>query len=237
MSNEINKNMAIWEAVEKTDPSATKAVNQRGGYTSICATYQAMRATELWGAYGLGWGLKSINYDYSMLEATKMIFCHAVFFYLNDGKEVTFPLSNAINPMMGAKPDEDFFKKVETNTISKALSRLGFSADVFMGMFDDVEYVQQVKAEEAIAKAEDKDAEVAKQKQEMIEYIERNTETLKESKSINETKGIAKTVLRKLELQGKIPSLTEICKRGTISVKSAYEQKIIQLEQNNDSTT
>jgi len=227
----ISKNMSIWESVSKTDPSATKAVNQRGGYTSICATYQAMRATELWGAYGLGWGLKSISYDYSMLEATKMIFCHAVFFYMNDGKEVTFPLSNAISPMMGAKPDEDFFKKVETNTISKALSRLGFSADVFMGMFDDVEYVQQVKAEEAIAKAEDKDAEVTKQKTEMIEYIQRNIETLKASKSVNETKAIARTVLRKLELQGKIPSLAEICKRGTISVNAEFEQKLKQLEQ------
>jgi hypothetical protein len=227
----ISKNMSIWESVSKTDPSATKAVNQRGGYTSICATYQAMRATELWGAYGLGWGLKSISYDYSMFEATKMFFCHAVFFYMNDGKEVTFPLSNAISPMMGAKPDEDFFKKVETNTISKALSRLGFSADVFMGMFDDVEYVQQVKAEEAIAKAEDKDTEVTKQKTEMIEYVERNKETLKGSRSVNEAKGIAKTVLRKLELQGKIPVLSEICKRGAISVSSVLDEKLKQLEQ------
>jgi hypothetical protein len=228
--SESKKNMAIWEAVEKTDPSATKTVNQRGGYTSICATYQAMKATELWGAYGLGWGLKSISYDYSMLEATKMIFCHAVFFYMNEGKEVTFPLSNAISPMMGAKPDEDFFKKVETNTISKALSRLGFSADVFMGMFDDIEYVQQVKAEEAIAKAEDKDAEVTKQKTEMIEYVERNKETLKAARSTNEAKGIAKTVLRKLELQGKIPVLSEICKRGAISISTELDKKLIQLE-------
>ena len=36
-------------------------------------------------------------------------------------------------------------KKLITNTRSKALSLLGFSADVFMGMYDDVSYVKDLE--------------------------------------------------------------------------------------------
>jgi len=48
-----------------------------------------------------------------------------------------------------SKSDDDFAKKMETNTVSKALSKLGFSADVFLGKFDDNKYVvdQKLKAE------------------------------------------------------------------------------------------
>ena len=38
----------------------------------------------------------------------------------------------------------EFIKKLETNTISKALSRLGFGADVFLGKFDDSRYIQEL---------------------------------------------------------------------------------------------
>lgn len=232
MNNEVmvRDNMKIWDQVSQTDPSATKQVSQRGGYTSICATYQAQRATELFGSYGKGWGLKSINYDYSMFESMKMVFCHAVFFYTEDGKQIEFPLSNAINPMMGAKPDEDFFKKVETNTISKALSRLGFSADVFLGKFDDADYVNQIIAEERIEKAENRDAEIEKTKQELVDYVVRNTSTINAAVSANEARGVHKSVVRHLELKKTVSFLSEICARGSISVTKALNDKLTSLE-------
>ena len=37
--------------------------------------------------------------------------------------------------------DDDFFKKVATDALTKGLSKLGFNADVFMGKFDDNKYV------------------------------------------------------------------------------------------------
>lgn len=43
--------------------------------------------------------------------------------------------------MMGSKLDDDCIKKVQTDAITKGLSRLGFNADVFMGRFDGNKYV------------------------------------------------------------------------------------------------
>ena len=62
-------------------------------------------------------------------------------------------------------------KKSLTDAIKKALSMLGFSADVFLGMFDDVNYVQQLQAEQAIEQAEDRQAEIERQQQERLNFI------------------------------------------------------------------
>jgi hypothetical protein len=50
--------------------------------------------------------------------------------------------------------NNDVHKKVATDALTKALSMLGFSADVFMGLFDDNKYVTEVGAEFAAEKAE-----------------------------------------------------------------------------------
>lgn len=232
MSNEVKNNMAIWESVCKTDSEYTKKVNQRGGYTAIDATYQQMKATELFGSYGLGWGLREISYDFTLFEATKMVLCHAIFFYKLNSIEASFPISNAISAMLGAaKPDEDFCKKLETNTISKALSRLGFSADVFLGLFDDQEYIAQLKTEEAIAKAEDKDAEIAAKRTETSDYVLRHIETIKTAKSQNEVKGIAKAATLHLTRQKLILSIADICEKGVAAIARESEAKLKELAQ------
>ena len=43
--------------------------------------------------------------------------------------------------------DADFAKKIETDALTKALSKLGFNADVFMGLYDDHKYVQMMDEE------------------------------------------------------------------------------------------
>ena len=50
--------MKLWQSVETTDPNFTKKVNQRGGFTAISAQYQLMTATETFGPFGTGWGVK-----------------------------------------------------------------------------------------------------------------------------------------------------------------------------------
>ena len=54
-----NKNMKLWESVETTDPAFTTRVNQRGGFTAIGAQYQLRTATETFGPFGTGWGVKN----------------------------------------------------------------------------------------------------------------------------------------------------------------------------------
>jgi recombination DNA repair RAD52 pathway protein len=43
--------------------------------------------------------------------------------------------------------DEDAPKKAMTDALTKGLSHLGFSADVFLGLFDDNRYVQKMQKE------------------------------------------------------------------------------------------
>ena len=139
----MTDNLALWNAVSKTDPAHTKRVNQRGGFTAISAHYQVMAATAQFGPIGKGWG-----YD-----ASDPIL-------LGDVVTVGVTLwhgtrENKFGPVWGGadlkdskgKFDSDAPKKAGTDGLTKALSQLGFNADVFLGRFDDNKYVEQVKAE------------------------------------------------------------------------------------------
>lgn len=137
--------MDLWRSVEKTDPDHTKRVNQRGGFTSIGAHYQVMRATETFGPVGIGWGY----------ECGEPIF-HGPFIMIpvklwyRDRANTFGPIYGCAE-IMGNKPDHDAPKKAMTDALTKALSHLGFNADVFLGRFDDNKYVEELKAEKAAA--------------------------------------------------------------------------------------
>ena len=222
-------NLQLWKSVEKTDLAHTKHVSQRGGYTAIDPQYQAKMATEKFGPYGLGWGLKSSSFDMSIFEATGMVIHKAIFFYLLDGAERTFPIHNAINPQMGTgdkkRNDEDWCKKVETNTISKALSRLGFNADVFMGLFDDREYVDQLATEQAIDKAEDKEAVIKEKQAVVIEYVANQRKAIKDFSELNTINGVVKAATRHLTRQKQIPDLKDLAERGLTAIVRDAEAK------------
>jgi len=59
-------------------------------------------------------------------------------------EEGEVPLHSSIKYSSNGRIDDDFFKKVATDALTKGLSKLGFNADVFMGMFDDNKYVNQI---------------------------------------------------------------------------------------------
>ena len=146
MSEKKNNNLKLWEMVETTDPEFTTKVNQRGGFTAIGAQYQIKNATEVFGSFGHGFGVKDEKYT-PILNDTLIVYT-ATFFYKLDVEEEDgvlivgeFPISSSIKVMMGNRLDDDCIKKVQTDAITKGLSRLGFNADVFMGRFDDNKYV------------------------------------------------------------------------------------------------
>ena len=138
------ENLKLWSNVEKTDPKHTKKANVKGNkITSIKPQYQIYNATKQWGSYGSSWGFKDINLGYELKDVGLVTF-KAVFYY--PGGE--FEILNTISYWRdGAqtKVDDEFAKKVETDSLTKALSKLGFNADVFMGRFDDLRYVEDVK--------------------------------------------------------------------------------------------
>ena len=157
MSKTKNNKLLLWEKVEKTDAEFTTKVNQRGGFTAIGAMYQIKNATEVFGPFGKskggGWGV--IDESYTPILNDSLIVYTATMYYdyfdVQDNDKGTgesiikfageFPISSSIKTTMGNKIDDDCIKKVQTDAITKGLSRLGFNADVFMGRFDDNKYV------------------------------------------------------------------------------------------------
>ena len=63
---ETNTNLAIWNAVEQTDPAYTKQFSKGGGFkgTATNATYLAKKATNQFGPIGIGWGWNVIDETY-----------------------------------------------------------------------------------------------------------------------------------------------------------------------------
>ena len=134
------KGLELWDSVQESDPAAVKEVNFGRKFNAIDAYHQIMDATRKWGPYGQDWGFESEELEF-LTDARLCVF-RGVFRHPT-GK---FPVTTSIEYIGNSgkskdKVDAEFAKKIETDAITKALSRLGFNADVFLGMFDDNRYV------------------------------------------------------------------------------------------------
>lgn len=143
----MSDNLEFWNSVEKTNPEHTKKVQGKGrNLTAINAHQQIKSSTEKWGMYGKKWGLKDIqlNYIKDLVNNQILAVAQAIFYY-PDG---SFDIGSSIfvQSWLAKKKylsvDDDFLKKLETDMTTKALSKLGFNADVFFGKFDDNKYVK-----------------------------------------------------------------------------------------------
>lgn len=211
-----NNNLRIWDQVEKTAPSATKRAKVGGQeITSLNGVAMIMRATELFGPAGLGfgWSVLEERFDQGAPiyggEGGKLLLAnelnHTVkilFWFKLDGKRGEFEqygcTAYLYKSKYGTTTDGEAPKKSLTDAIKKSLSMLGFSADVFLGLFDDADYVDQRKDEELIEQAEDKQAEEERQKEERLMYIKSVIESMATAQSANELKKIHDVAVRKL---------------------------------------
>lgn len=143
----MSNHLELWNKVEKTNPKYTKKANVKGNnITAIAPQYQIKNVTEQFGSYGTSWGFESLEFDYTLTDSLGLVILHAVFYYPG-GK---FPIKNAQSVFIDnakTKIDDNFAKKLETDTLTKAISKLGFNADIFMGLFDDVKYLAEVTKE------------------------------------------------------------------------------------------
>ena len=147
---EAGNTLALWNAVEKTDPKYTKAFSRAGGFsgTAINATYLIRKATELWGPVGGAWGFDIADEKYvpgsdaTVIHVVRIQFRHPAGAFPTFG-QTTFVGKNKNGPFT----DEEAPKKSLTDAITKALSMLGFAADVHLGLYDDNKYVNDRKAE------------------------------------------------------------------------------------------
>jgi hypothetical protein len=148
----MNENIEFWESVEKTDPKYTKSVNAGGRkLTAINAQQQIKNATEKWGMYGKTWGLKDIKLDYinNLCNNQVLAVAQAIFFYPDGVFDIgsSILVQSWIASKSYNKVDDDFLKKLETDMTTKALSKIGFNSDVFLGMYDDNKYIQKITKE------------------------------------------------------------------------------------------
>jgi hypothetical protein len=170
-----DKNLELWNSVEKTDPKYTKKVTFGRGFTSIDPMYQIMKATKALGPVGKGW---AYTVEHSTLEAGGCIMAVAdVSISLFDG--TTYGPVRGLDFILNNKGrlDEDAPKKAMTDALTKALSHLGIGADVFLGKFDDNRYVAAMEKEfsQPLKAVQGKDKEkVQKYVSELVTAIKEN---------------------------------------------------------------
>ncbi|HEM7132758.1 TPA: hypothetical protein U2I51_002224 [Providencia rettgeri] len=104
----------------------------------------------------------------------------------------------------GLKTDGEVIKKSLTDAIKKALSMLGFSSDVFMGMHDNPEYVASNKLEYEIKAATDSAEDVTRIRKELDEKFTKHTETMRSAVTQSELRGIASTLTREIATHAKL---------------------------------
>lgn len=144
--------MNVWNALKTTDPKYTKKVEFGRKFTSINSQWQLQRMTEQFGPIGQGWGynvdhaVERITDDYVLAVADVAIWWRA------EDKVAQYGPVRGMSPIVEKGKDklhfdDDAGKKAMTDALTKGLSHLGLSADVFLGLFDDNKYVQKVAAQ------------------------------------------------------------------------------------------
>ncbi|WP_233977323.1 exodeoxyribonuclease VIII-like protein [Pectobacterium versatile] len=230
------ENLNIWKRVQRTDPRYTKPLAGAGFEgTSINSEYMIMRATEIFGPVGSGWGYRvleekmipgaplseSLYDDNKKFIGVKLLrdadgsliseLNHSLkiaFWYLNDESERSEIEAYGATPYMyktktGIKADSEVMKKSLTDSIKKALSLLGFSADVWLGMHDSPEYAIENAIEFQIKNASDRAEDTVRLRTELDEKFTKNAATLEKAVNVNEVNKVFGTIARELEVHRK----------------------------------
>lgn len=154
--NKQESNLILWKSVEKTNPNHTKGAKMgKMSITAICPQYQRMTATEVFGPFGKGWGVKDADYSFmDFPDQTKLCTYTATFWYMGEDKVCEFPIQSNIKVAFVTsggkgylKIDDEYAKKCATDALTKGLSMLGFNSDVFLGKYDDNKYVNKMVEE------------------------------------------------------------------------------------------
>ena len=191
--------MKLWDAVEKTNPAYTKKAKIGGmRITAVAPQYQIKNATEQFGPYGIKWGFKNIEFDFSLVGSLKLIVFKGTFF-CPDGECVIGNSCKAFMDRDCEMVDADFAKKLETDALTKVLSKMGFNADIFMGRYDDTKYVNEMKEEFAPKRMTAKEAvsklETAKTVDELLKAWKDIPVDLKQIEDVEAQKNIRKADL------------------------------------------
>lgn len=143
--NVIPDNLRIFQALSYTNPAHTKEFGKFGKrLTTVDAMHQIKNMTEHFGAVGKGWKYKA-EYTYTDM----LVFAEVTVSWRDKEEWYSYGAISSVCALYNKadKLDDEAPKKAMTDAMTKALSHLGMSADVFLGMFDNSKYVEKVSAE------------------------------------------------------------------------------------------
>ncbi|EAA6341838.1 TPA: hypothetical protein MM852_004554 [Salmonella enterica subsp. enterica] len=226
-------NLELWKDVFKTDERFTTAFAVNGGGTSINGTYMTMIATREFGPKGIGWGVDILEERFDngapitrtvkgtdgnntwelipdgvggILTEKHHIIKIRLWYIRNGvrGEEISFGCTPYIySSKHGLICDGEATKKSLTDATKKALSALGFCADIFMGLYDNQEYRQKNKAEFALKNASENAEDAARVRQELDDKLTRVANTLASAVSENEINKVYSSIAREAEVHRK----------------------------------
>jgi hypothetical protein len=140
----LDINMGIWDELCTTDPDHTKPVRFGSReFTAVDSQWQVRQMTRLFGPIGKGWGYESEIETIQASDGDWVMLCSLVLWWKD--KDTTHrggPIVTIAPFISGGRVDKDAGKKSITDALTKAMSHLGMSADVFLGQFDDNAYVE-----------------------------------------------------------------------------------------------
>ncbi|HDE1046465.1 TPA: hypothetical protein PCB23_002666 [Klebsiella pneumoniae] len=223
-------NLELWKRVFKTDERFTKAFTQNGGGTSINGTYLTMLATREFGPKGIGWGVdileerfdigapitrqvkgKDNNASWELVldgngntvNEQYHVVTVRLWYILNGvrGEETAYGCTPYIyGSKYGITCDGEATKKSLTDATKKALSGLGFSGDIFMGLYDNLEYRQRNKAEFDLKNASETAEDAVRLRQEFDDKLSRVANTLAHGVTVNEINGVFSPIAREIDV-------------------------------------
>lgn len=135
-------NMRVWNKVSESDPKYLKKVSFGArSFTAIDPQYQVMKATEVFGPIGEGWGWTNETRFINLSNGDTAVVADVTIWHgTDDCKFGPFSGCRKFFDAAKGRMAEDAPKMAITDGLTKALSHLGFNADVFLGKMDGNKY-------------------------------------------------------------------------------------------------
>jgi hypothetical protein len=134
--------LELWNKVCKSDPKYLKKISFGArSFTAIDPQYQIRSATEQFGPVGIGWGWVSTTHFVPFANGDTAVVCDvSVWHGSRENIFGPFPGCRKFFDSKTGRTNEDAPKMAVTDALTKALSHIGFNADVFLGEMDGNKY-------------------------------------------------------------------------------------------------
>lgn len=151
-----NNNMRHWLPLSVTDPAHTKPFQRPGGFrgTATRPIWNQLRLTMHFGPVGIGWGTEKPDFQIIPAGDEVLVFCTLKCWYRdNNGERAeVYGVGGdkaVVKRQSGVGSDDEAFKKAYTDALGNAFVKVGVSADIHLGLFENSKYVDWARDQSA----------------------------------------------------------------------------------------